>query len=79
MKIPRDISGEELIKLLKIYGYKSVRQTGSHIIITTQMNGEHHIAVPNHSPIKIGLLAKILSSVANHFGKTKEEVMNDLF
>jgi predicted RNA binding protein YcfA (HicA-like mRNA interferase family) len=79
MRIPRDISGEELIKLLKIYGYKSVRQSGSHIIITTQVNGEHHLAVPNHSPLKIGLLSKILTSVAKHFDKTKEEVMNDLF
>ena len=31
MKIPRDISGEDLIKLVKPYGYSVTRQTGSHI------------------------------------------------
>jgi len=29
-KIPRDISGDELSKLLSRYGYEVVRQTGSH-------------------------------------------------
>lgn len=39
-KLPRDISGSELIKLLsKKLGYIITRQTGSHIRITTQFNG----------------------------------------
>ncbi len=29
MKLPRDIGGEDLIKLLTKFGYKVVRQTGS--------------------------------------------------
>ena len=35
MKTPRNISGKELIKSLKVFGYKVVRQNGSHIMITT--------------------------------------------
>jgi len=35
MKLPRDISGEELAKLLRKYGYKVTRQTGSHMRLTT--------------------------------------------
>ena len=31
VKIPRDISGVELARLLSKYKYKVVRQTGSHI------------------------------------------------
>jgi len=29
MKLPREISGKELAKLLKKYGYKIIRQTGN--------------------------------------------------
>lgn len=79
MKIPRDISGNDLIKLLKKYGYIPTRQSGSHIRITTQQNGEHHITIPNHSPIKIGTLSAIISDVAEHLGKTKEVLMQELF
>jgi len=54
MKTPRDISGKDIIKALKTYGYEVVRQNGSHIMITTQREGEHHLAIPNHNPLKIG-------------------------
>jgi len=30
-RIPRDISGRELARLLKKYGYEITRETGSHI------------------------------------------------
>jgi predicted RNA binding protein YcfA (HicA-like mRNA interferase family) len=41
MKIPRSLTGLELIKLLKPFGYEVVRQTGSHIRIQTIQNGQH--------------------------------------
>jgi len=31
MKIPRDLSGEELARLLIKFGYQVTRQTGSHL------------------------------------------------
>jgi predicted RNA binding protein YcfA (HicA-like mRNA interferase family) len=79
MKIPRDLSGNELIKLLKKYSYEVTRQSGSHIRLTTRMNGEHHITVPNHSPIKIGTLSAVLAELAEHTGKTKDQIMRDNF
>ena len=79
MKTPRDVSGKDLIKLLKRYGYEAVSQNGSHIKVTTEQNGQHHIAVPNHDPVKIGTLNGILSEVARHFGITKENVARMLF
>ena len=79
MKSPRSLSAKELIKLLKIYGYEPVSQNGSHIKVTTQTSGEHHLAIPNHDPITIGTLNAILRQVAEHLGKSKEEVMNELF
>jgi len=79
MKIPRDLTGTELVRLLKPLGYVSTRQTGSHIRLTTQQNGEHHITVPNHNPLRIGTLSAIISDVAAHFSKTKEELFRQLF
>jgi predicted RNA binding protein YcfA (HicA-like mRNA interferase family) len=79
MKSPRDVSAKELIKLLKIYGYEIVSQRGRHIKITTQQNGEHHLAIPNHDPIKIGTLNAILRQVAEHIEKNKDDIFKELF
>ncbi|MET7000005.1 type II toxin-antitoxin system HicA family toxin [Chitinophaga defluvii] len=79
MRIPRDITGHDLIKYLKPYGYTITRQTGSHIRLTTDSPGQHHITVPNHDPLKIGTLSAILTDVASHLDKTKDELMQELF
>jgi predicted RNA binding protein YcfA (HicA-like mRNA interferase family) len=79
MKTPRDVSGQALVKALKVYGYEPVSQNGSHIKVTTEENGQHHVAIPNHNPVKIGTLNGILSEVARHFSITKEEVVKTLF
>ena len=79
MKLPRNISGQELVKILTQLGYEKVQQKGSHIKVTTTINGQHHLAIPNHNPIKTGTLNSILRQAANHFGKTKEEIMEILF
>jgi predicted RNA binding protein YcfA (HicA-like mRNA interferase family) len=77
MKLPHDTNATSLIKLLKKYGYEVSHQSGSHIRLTTQQRGEHHI--PNHNPIKIGTLSSILGDIAAHLKKSKEEVINELF
>lgn len=59
-------------------GYEPTRQTGSHIRVTTQLDGEHHEVIPNHKPIKIGTLQSILSSIAAHHGITIEELLRIL-
>jgi len=79
MRIPRDITGLELIKLLNSFGYQISRQTGSHIRITTEMNGLHHITIPNHNPLRIGTISSILLEVAQHFNMTKDVLVNQLF
>jgi predicted RNA binding protein YcfA (HicA-like mRNA interferase family) len=79
MKMPRDIGAAELIRYLKPYGYTVTRQTGSHIRLTTEQKNQHHITIPNHQPIKIGTLSAILSDVAAHFNKTKEELLKEIF
>ncbi len=79
MKLPRDVSSQMLVKASKKLGYEVTRQVGSHIRLTTQQKGEHHITIPNHNPIKTGTLSAILGEIANHFSLTKEEVIKQLF
>lgn len=77
-KLPRDLTGSELVKMLKPLGYTVTRQLGSHTRLTTQENGEHYITVPNHSPLKIGTLSAILKEIAGHFVITKEALIEKI-
>ena len=80
MKIPRDISADDLIKALrKSYGYEIARQKGSHIRIHSPQNGGHSITIPAHDPIVIGTLKGILDDVAAHHILSRDEVMETLF
>ena len=65
MKIPRNVSAADLIRVLRVLGYESVRQEGSHVRLTTLVGGTHHITVPNHRPLKTDiLLGGVLKPVA---------------
>lgn len=75
MKLPRDITGSELVKALRALGYGVDRQKGSHIRVTTQQHGEHHEVIPNHNPIRTGTLSKILKNIAEHHRMTVEELL----
>jgi predicted RNA binding protein YcfA (HicA-like mRNA interferase family) len=79
MKTPRDITGAELAKALRKFGYGLNRQVGSHMMLETELEGQHLIVVPNHNPIKVGTLNGIIGDVAEHFNMTKEEVILKLF
>jgi len=79
VKIPRDTGGEELAKLLKRYGYQITRQTGSHIRLTTNLKGEHHITIPRHKALKVGTLNSILSDLAKYLEIDKQVLTDELF
>ena len=78
-KIPRNLSVKDLIKKLKKFDYVQTRQIGSHIRLTTELNGIHHLTIPDHSPLKIGTLSNILKDVAIHLQISKEELIEKLF
>lgn len=79
MRLPRDLSGTDLARALRKLGYEATRQTGSHMRLTTQENGEHHITIPRHDPLRVGTLSAILGDVAEHFGTTRDELARRLF
>jgi predicted RNA binding protein YcfA (HicA-like mRNA interferase family) len=76
MKLPRDVSGDDLAKSLRVLGYEVTRQTGSHYRVTTTQGGEHHVTIPRHDPLRIGTLAAVLDDVAEHFGISRGELIS---
>lgn len=78
-KIPRNLSGRDLIKELRRLGYQQTRQVGSHVRLTTEEKGVHHITIPEHDPLKLGTLSNILKEIASHFEITKDELIDKLF
>jgi predicted RNA binding protein YcfA (HicA-like mRNA interferase family) len=79
-KIPRNVSGKELVKLLERYEYKETRQTGSHIRLVSKAKGvEHRITIPNHQFIKIGTLNNILLDIASYLSISKQDLIKELF
>lgn len=78
MKLPRDLTGKQLVKRLERFGYRVTRQTGSHIRLTCNESSPHHLTIPKHDPLRVGTLAAILASVAGHHRISKDEVLHKL-
>ncbi|MGH7924421.1 MAG: type II toxin-antitoxin system HicA family toxin [Candidatus Binatus sp.] len=80
MKLPRDLSGPDLARLLRRYGYAVSRQTGGHLRLTSKMTGtEHHVTIPAHKDLRLGTLRSIVSEVADHLKKDREKLAVELF
>jgi predicted RNA binding protein YcfA (HicA-like mRNA interferase family) len=79
MKLPRNLSGEQLAAALTKFGYTKTHQTGSHIRLTTTLKGEHHITIPNHSPVKVGTLKSILRELAEYLQIARDELITEIF
>jgi len=75
MRLPRNMDGSQLAKRLGHFGYAVTRRVGSHMRLTTQRGGEHHVTIPAHHPLRVGTLNSILSDVANHLGIIREELL----
>ena len=79
MRLPRDLSGDELIARLRRFGYEPTRQSGSHVRLTRVAEGaEQHITIPRHSPLRVGTLNVILSDVAAQVGVSRDELLRRL-
>jgi predicted RNA binding protein YcfA (HicA-like mRNA interferase family) len=79
VRLPRDVTGRELARALSRYGYQVVRQSGSHIRLTTLQQGEHSITIPDHHPLRVGTLSGVISDVARHLGVDSAIVRRELF
>ncbi len=75
MRLPRDVSGDDLIKRLARVGYQESRQTGSHVRLTRMGDGEHHITVPRGKELRVGTLSSILREVTDHLQISRDELI----
>ena len=71
MKLPRDLSGDEVGRALKRMGFEFVRQSGSHCLYTK--NGLHP-CVPMHREIK----PKTQQSILKQADLTVEQLLDHL-
>ena len=78
-RLPRDLGADELVSALSRVGYLPTRQTGSHIRLTTEESGQHHVTVPRHNPLRVGTLANVLADVAGHLQVSRDELLDLLF
>ncbi len=79
MKIPRDISGDSLVKALcKSWGYRQIHQVGSHVILETESPSHQRMSIPSHKSLRIGTINSILRAVANHKGVNKNKIIETL-
>ena len=79
MKVPRDLSGAQLVKVLcRDWGYRVVHQEGSHIILQTDMPTPQRLSIPNHNPLRVGTLNSIVRVVAGHKGVERQQLLEAL-
>jgi predicted RNA binding protein YcfA (HicA-like mRNA interferase family) len=79
VRLPRDLSGRALAQALGRFGYTITRQSGSHLRLTTQQGGKHHLTIPDHAALRVGTLAAILTEVATHLGFERDALVRQLF
>lgn len=79
MKIPRDLSGQDLVQMLcRNWSYRVVHQVGSHIVLETGTPSHQRIAIPAHKNLRLGTLNAILKAVATHKGVDRSQLLRDL-
>jgi len=70
VKLPTDLSGQELVKVLLRVGFVVNRQRGSHIILR-RAKPYARVVVPDHKQVRAGTLRQIL----NEAGVTVEQLL----
>jgi len=79
VRLPRDLSGEQLAQALAALGYEVTRQSGSHLRLTTTLRGQHRVTIPRHRALRTGTLAGILADVAEHHAMDRAFLIQRLF
>ena len=79
MKVPRDLSGAQLVKVLcRDWNFRVVHQEGSHIILQTDTPAHQRLSVPNHNPLRVGTLNGIVRVVSVHKGVERQQLLDRL-
>ena len=68
MKLPRDLSGDQLTKLLRQFGYEVTRQTGSHMRATSKWKGTEQRDYPGAQGTSSGDIVRNIGGCRELFG-----------
>jgi predicted RNA binding protein YcfA (HicA-like mRNA interferase family) len=79
VRLPRDVSGDDLARRLARLGYQTTRQTGSHLRLSTDRDGQHHLTIPRHEALRIGTLAAVLAELESHHHLNRTALLDLLF
>ena len=74
MKLPRGVSGDQLVRALEHVGYSVIRQKGSHLRLRHIGPPAHTVTVPMHNQMKVGTLHSILTEAAQMRSVTLESL-----
>jgi len=78
MRIPRDLSGQALIRhLSRACGYRVVNRAGSHVTLETREPGKHHSGARSPDTSR-GHAGSNPRAVADHKGVTRSDLLEDL-
>lgn len=77
-RLPRDLSGADLIRALERQGYRVTRSVGSHARLTHPGPPEHHLTIPRHESLKVGTLSAILDDLAQAWKLDREQILRRL-
>jgi predicted RNA binding protein YcfA (HicA-like mRNA interferase family) len=69
-KLPSDLSGQDLVKVLQKAGFAVQRQRGNHIILRRKLP-HARVVVPNHKTLRVGTLRATLHEA----GLTVEQLL----
>lgn len=61
-KMPRDLSGRKVRRILERNGFRFIKEDGSHMSMKKEIDGRtiKRLTVPNHNTVTIGTLQQIV-------------------
>ena len=79
MKVPRKVHGRDFANhLIRRWDFHELRQTGSHIILRTEVPIGLTVSVPAHKPLRLGTFSGLLDTIAAHKNVSVESVLKRL-
>lgn len=79
MKLPRDLSGEQLVRArCRKWEYRRTGQVGSHVVLETDSPSHQRLVVPAHKTLRVGTLNAILRTVSMHKSVSKDEILKTI-
>jgi predicted RNA binding protein YcfA (HicA-like mRNA interferase family) len=79
VRVPKDLYGRDFANhLIRKWAFRELRQTGSHIILRTEIPTRYTVSVPAHKPLRPGTLREMISAIADHKQMDRSEILRDL-